>query len=390
MDKKKLGISTDYSPNNTCHLVRGGSPYFEVLEELIDHAKFSIHLQVYIYEGDQTGGRVADALIRAAERGVQVFMLVDRYASRALPRATIDSIANAGINFRWFEPLIHGRNFYVGRRMHHKIVVVDGHKSLVGGINISNNYNDVGETPGWLDWAVLTEGDASAALYQRCTQMWFRITNRAIPRFPIPPQATGGNCNVRLRINDWVRNKNQISRSYLEMFHRATNTITIMSSYFLPGRVFRRNLRHATARGVRVRIIVTKISDVSLAKFAERFFYPWLLDRNIEIYEYREKVLHAKIATYDSSWVTVGSYNVNDLSAYASIELNLDVDNPGFASQVDYALQTIIDRDCDLINRETLNQKNTIFNRAVYRVAFWLFRGVFFLFTFYFRQEKSQ
>jgi cardiolipin synthase len=129
---------------------------------------------------------------------------------------------------------------------------------------------------------------------------------------------------------------------------------------------------------------------VTLAKFAERFFYPWLLDRNIEIYEYREKVLHAKIATYDSSWVTVGSYNVNDLSAYASIELNLDVDNPGFARQVDHALQTIIDRDCDLINRETLNQKNTIFDRLIYRVAFWLFRAVFFLFTFYFRQEKSQ
>jgi cardiolipin synthase len=390
MDGKKLGIPTAYSANNTCHLVRGGSPYFEVLEELIDHAKFSIHLQVYIYEGDQTGGRVADALIRAAERGVQVFMLVDRYASRALPRTTISSIANAGINFRWFESLIHGRNFYIGRRMHHKVVVVDGYKSLVGGINISNNYNDVGEIPGWLDWAVLTEGEASAAVYQRCTQMWFRITNRPIPRFPIPPHATGGNCKVRIRINDWVRNKNQISKSYLEMFRRATNTITIMSSYFLPGRVFRKNLRYATGRGVRVRIIVTKISDVTLAKFAERFFYPWLLERNIEVYEYREKVLHAKIATYDSSWVTIGSYNVNDLSAYASIELNVDVDNPGFASQVDYALQTIINRDCDPINRETLSQKNTIFNRIVYRVAFWLFRAVFFLFTFYFRQEKLQ
>ena len=389
MDGKKLGIPAAYSSNNTAQLIRGGLPYFDTLVDLINQAQFSIHLQVYIYEADETGHRITEALIAAAKKGVQVFMLLDRYASRALPRHTINSITSAGINFRWFEPLIHGRNFYIGRRMHHKIVVVDGVRSLVGGINISNNYNDIGEKPGWLDWAVLIHGEASTALYQRCTQMWFRITNRDIPRIPTP-RIQGGNCYVRVRINDWVRNKNQISRSYLEMFHRATDKITIMSSYFLPGRVFRRNLRFATQRGVRVRIIVTKISDVTLAKLAERFFYPWLLERKIEIYEYREKVLHAKIATYDSRWVTVGSYNVNDLSAYASIELNVDVDNQDFASHVDQALETIINRDCDLITLETLNQKNTFFNRFIYRVAFWLFRIIFFLFTFYFRQEKSQ
>jgi cardiolipin synthase len=79
-----------------------------------------------------------------------------------------------------------------------------------------------------------------------------------------------------------------------------------------------------------------------IAKAAERFFYPWLLRHNIEIYEYRKKVLHGKMATYDRQWVTVGSYNFNNISTYASVELNLDVLSQPFAKQVDKEFEEII------------------------------------------------
>lgn len=389
MGRRDSIIANVYTTNNTSRLIRGGLPYFDLLEQLIDRAKTSIHLQVYIYEEDETGSRITSALLRAAERGVKVYLLLDRYASSALPESTVQSIIDAGINFRWFEPLVKGRNFYIGRRMHHKIFVADGLSSLVGGINISNHYNDLPGKPAWLDWAVFAEGEVSAVLYHRCTQMWFRVTKIPIPVFPIA-ESIGENCLMRARINDWVRNKNQISRSYLEMFHRANSNITIMSSYFLPGRVFRRNLRQAATRGVNVRIIVTKISDVTLAKLAEHYFYPWLLKRNIKLYEYRKEVLHAKIATYDGMWVTVGSYNVNDISAYASIELNLDIHHLPFAEQVDKVLGEIMEKDCDRITLETLNHKDSFLHRMVYLLAFWSFRIIFYVFTFYFRQEKPQ
>ena len=378
-----------YLKTNDCRLIRGGLPYFDLLEELIDRAITSVHLQVYIYEEDETGARVTAALIRAAHRGVKVYLLLDRYASRSLPRQTVLAIERAGINFRWFEPLVKGRNFYIGRRMHHKIFVADGLHGLVGGINVSNNYNDLPGKPAWMDWAAFVEGEICSALYYRCMQMWLRTARPKIPRFQIPSEITN-NCLIRARVNDWVRNRNQVSRSYLEMFHQANENITIMSSYFLPGRVFRRNLRQAAARGVKVKIILTKISDVTLAKLAERYFYPWLLRRNIELYEYRMKVLHAKIATYDRSWVTIGSYNINDLSAYASIEFNLDIQNGLFAQHVDRVLGEIMESDCDKITIESLSHRDGFFSRALYRVAFWTFRIVFYVFTFYFRQEKLQ
>jgi cardiolipin synthase len=376
-----------YTSHNKVHLVRGGLPYFELLEELIDKAQHSIHLQVYIYEEDDTGMRITQALIRAASRGVVVHLLLDGYASGSLSSGFVGRIQDAGIRFRWFEPLLKSRKFYVGRRMHHKIFVADGRFSLVGGINISNRYNDMPDKAGWLDCAVYVNGEASKELYMRCLQMWYRrnIKSEAVP-FVVEE---GKDCLVRIRINDWVRNKNQISRSYLEMFHKAASQITIMSSYFLPGRVFRKNLRKAAGRGVRVRVILTKISDVTLAKLAERFFYPWLLKRNIEVYEYRKKIVHAKIGTYDSQWVTIGSYNFNNISAYASVELNLDIDSQPFAHTVDRALEEIILRDCDRITMEDFERRTNLLQRLVHFLAYESFRLILFLFTFYFRQDKK-
>jgi len=380
---------TGYSPHNVVRFVRGGQPYFDLLEKLIDESRNFIHLQVYIFEEDDTGMRVVQALVAAASRGVNVYLLVDGYASGSLSSSLITQMKGAGIHFRWFEPLLKSRKFYVGRRMHHKVFVSDGLHSLVGGINISNHYNDMPDELGWLDFAVYVQGETSVELYNRCLQMWYRRATKAHFERIRFAGVEGKNCMVRVRINDWVRNRNQISKSYIEMFRRAKSQITIMSSYFLPGRVFRKNLRLAAGRGVRVRVVLTKISDVLIAKLAERFFYPWLLKRGIEVYEYRKKIVHAKIGTYDSQWVTIGSYNFNDISAYASIELNLDIDSTPFANNVDEALEEIIQRDCDRITMQDFERKTNVWDRMIYFLAFESVRLLFFLFTFYYKQEKN-
>lgn len=379
-----------YTTQNRIELVRGGAPYFDVLEKLIDDAAESLHFQMYIYEADETGTRIADALIRAASRGVKVYMLLDGYASRPFSDSpTLADLKKAGIHFRWFEPLFKGHNFFVGRRMHHKVIVADEKHGLVGGLNITNRYNDMKDQPGWLDVAAIVHGDAAKQLHNRCVQMWFKRAPRSndigfrSDKVPL-------DCFVRVRVNDWARNKNQISRSYIEMLQRAERSITIMSSYFMPGRVIRKNLRAAANRGVKIRIIMTKVSDVAFAKSAERFFYPWLLRRNIEIYEYRQKVLHAKLATYDGTWVTIGSYNVNDLSAYASIELNLDVHDENFSATVDKSLELIIERDCDRITPETFQRSTRPWNTASYRIAYSLIRLFLFVFTINFGNEKPR
>jgi cardiolipin synthase A/B len=154
-----------FSDNNRVKLVRGGREYFDLLLQLIHSAKEFIHLQTYIFSHDETGSLVADALKKAAERNVAVYLLVDGYASQALSKSFIADLKSAGVNFRFFEPLFRSRNFYFGRRMHHKVFVADARHSLVGGINIADRYNDFEGHPAWLDFALYCEGETGKKIF---------------------------------------------------------------------------------------------------------------------------------------------------------------------------------------------------------------------------------
>ena len=173
------------------------------------------------------------------------------------------------------------------------------------------------------------------------------------------------------------------------MFKKARSHIYIMSSYFLPGNLFRRSLVAAARRGVAIRIILAGKSDVPMARHAERYVWRWLLRNGMEIYEYEPTVLHAKLSTYDGKWMTVGSYNLNNISAYASIELNLDVLDENFVSDVEAMLSEIIRFDCVKITEKEFEQHNHLHKRVWQWICYQLIRIIFKLFTFYFRQHDE-
>lgn len=378
----------EIAEKSSLRLVRSGHEYFDLLEEAIQSARKCIHLQIYIYAEDQTANRITEALIAAATRGVTVFLVADGYASQHLSNALIEKLTLAGIQFRFFNPLLKSKYFYLGRRMHHKIVVVDGSKALVGGINISDNYNDTIESSAWLDWALYVEGEVAAKLEKVCEDLRkfeiLEITRSRIrrKRSPLPDQP------IDIRVNDWVRGRKEITASYLKMLSSATSHVTIVSSYFIPGKLLRRNLRVAAKRGVKIRLLMAGMSDVATSKYAERYMYQWLLRNKIEIFEYQKNILHGKLAVCDGQWLTLGSYNVNNISAYASLELNLDVHNPEFAALVEQSIETIIQNDCKKITKEEYESHSTLLNRFLQQSAYNLFRLTLFLFTFYFKQRE--
>jgi cardiolipin synthase len=383
----------NYTANNKVELVRGGKNYFDLMLELINRAKDTIHLQVYIYDDDETGTRVANALKAAVQRKVQVYLMADGYASQVMSQKFIDDLRAAGIHFRFFETIFRSKYFYFGRRLHHKVLVVDTRYALVGGLNISDRYNDMPQQPAWLDFALYAEGEIAKQLCVLCWKTWKGFPRRMgiTPceqkelQFYFPD---GEKSMVRMRRNDWVRRKNQISRSYIEMLKTAKTEITILCSYFLPGRIMRKNILQALQRGVQIKVVLAGLSDVMLAKNAERYIYDWMLRNKIKIFEYQGTILHGKVAVCDTEWLTIGSYNVNNISAYASIELNLDVHNPSFAKKVDEALEQIIRENCMQITEERLAKITTIFKRLVRWSSYQIIKLGFYLFTFYFR-EKS-
>lgn len=391
--KKRIKLSDAYTLLNKVKLVRGGKPYFDCLLELIASAKESIHLQTYIYDDDETGWLVANALKAAVQRKVEVFLLADGYASKVMSRSFINGLKESGIHFRFFNPLFKRRNFYFGRRLHHKVAVADSKYALVGGVNITNRYNDMPDKPAWLDFALYIDGEAARQLCVLCWKSWYNYpANMGITpceqneiRFAIQPEESS---EVSLRRNDWVRRKNEISTTYVSMLRTASSHITILCSYFLPGKVIRRQLMYASRRGVSIKVVTAGISDVMLAKYAERYMYDWLLRNNIELYEYQPSVLHGKIAVCDSQWLTIGSYNINNISAYASIELNMNVRNPGFAKETENVLQDIIDKDCIRITKEYYSRTKNIFKQFAGWFSYQFIRFVFYLFTFYFKHRS--
>jgi cardiolipin synthase len=391
--KSKKKIVSAYTENKI-RLVRGGRDYFATLLRMIGKAKSTVHLQTYIFEDDETGRSVADALIAASQRKVLVYLLLDGYASQSLPAHFIHRLEEAGVHFRFFEPLFKSRHFYFGRRLHNKIVVTDTAHTLVGGVNITNRYNDMPGQPAWLDFALYAEGPVSKDVAAVCWKNWkgFARQNEKNPSEddqPVFNFETSETSLVRVRVNDWVRNKLQISKTYQEMFKKSGSYITILSSYALPGIIFRKSLERAVQRGVVVKMIITGESDVMLVKNAERYWYDWLMRNNIAIYEYTKNVLHGKLAICDGEIMTIGSYNVNDLSAYASVELNVDVKDTDFIAKTEKMLQKIIKEDCVLISKENLAVTSNLFKRFVQWLSYSLIRLAFNVSTFYYRQQRN-
>ena len=390
MSKKSEKQLAGYTLHNTPQLIRGGKKYFDLLLKLINGARQSIHFQVYIFDEDETGKMIAEALMQAAKRNVRVYLMVDGYGSTRLSGAFIQQMLKTGIQFKMFEPIFSTKHFYFGRRMHHKVVVVDALHSLVSGINISDKYNDTGDNPAWLDWGLYVQGEVAIELLRVCIRIWTKSASRARKLFSfekLPEILPQEKCMVRVRRNDWVRRLTQINSSYLEMFRKADSHIIIMSSYFLPGIIFKQRLGRAAKRGVKIKLVLAGISDVHLSKYAERYIYRWLLRHNIEIYELQKTILHGKLATCDDDFVTLGSYNVNNLSAYVSLELNLDVRDKEFALSVDKELERIIKQDCIQITEKECRHFNFI-QRVSQYTAYTAIRFMYFIFTFYFKQRN--
>jgi cardiolipin synthase len=155
-----------------------------------------------------------------------------------------------------------------------------------------------------------------------------------------------------------------------------------MCSYFLPGKAIRRALKDAAGRGVKIQVITAGTSDVMLSKYAERWMYDWMLRNKIELFEYQPTVLHAKVSVCDSEWMTIGSYNLNNLSAHASVELNIDVYNDGLAKQMESLLVKIIEADCIAITEKWHKKNTNIIRRFIRWGAYEIIRFILYLVTF--------
>src|SRR5687767_9805013 len=233
-------IQNRYTSHNAIRLVKGGASYFQLLEDLINNARHSIFIRIYIWDDDVTGTNIANQLIKASQRKVDIYIIADGYASQCLSKAFIKRLRDSGIHFRYFEPLLKSSHFYFGRRMHEKLIAIDGLHALVGGINFADRYNDMDGIPAWLDFALYVKGQSAYQLFNYCVSNW--NLEKSLHQPCINTDMQKANCSVRISRNDWVKGQHQVWKSYFDLFNQAEQSITIMCSYFLPGRILRSRL----------------------------------------------------------------------------------------------------------------------------------------------------
>ena len=333
---------------NEVTLLQSGAEFFPSLIAAIDAAGREVWLETYIFAGDETGLRVAGALVRAAERGVAVRVLIDGYGTGELPAGVSRRLADAGVQVQVYKPM--RRWFSLDRerlrRLHRKQACVDARVAFVGGLNIVDDLWDPNhgalEHPR-LDYAVRLRGPVVASVQASMRWLWWRVSVAAAPlriggvarpredadTSPVRPGSRGTRAMLVLRDN--LVNRRAIERAYLKAIGNARREVLIATAYFFPGRRFRRALREAAARGVRVRLLLQGRVEYRLPHLAAQAMYDGLLHAGVEIVEYHRSFLHAKVAVIDD-WSTVGSSNIDPFSLLLAREANVVVFDAGFAA----------------------------------------------------------
>ena len=372
---------TTLSTTKNVALVHSGEDYFNRLERLILESKSEIHIQTYIFDYDVTGKKIISALKEAASRKVKTHILIDGFGCLSFPTEIINELKKEGIDIRVFSPFFSANSLYIGRRLHHKIVVSDAKTTLIGGINIADKYHGTEKLEPWLDYAIeINDENIAKPLQELCRDIYFK--NRIIRRKKITSIIDKGEVNsISVLQNDWLKRKNEIFKAYTNKIINAKKEIVIVGSYFLPGKKLINSLKKASEKGVKIKLILSGISDVPLARRASTHLYSKLLRFNIELFEWKSSILHGKTAVIDSNWTTIGSFNLNNLSSFASIEMNVGINSAEFANNYLLHLNEIMEQ-CEKITPETLEIRYNLTSKFTNWVSYWTTRTIEIMVTY--------
>jgi cardiolipin synthase len=309
-----------------------GQHLFDDMLAAIDRAERQILFESYIWKGDLIGERFKSALTAAAARGVEVFVIYDGFANmvvpprfkRFSPDLSVLEFPVYAAGWRFFDLRRYGRD-------HRKILVVDEAVAFVGGYNIGAAY-----ATDWRDTHVAVTGPGVADLRRAFADFW-NLHRRGRRTAPLVLDSLP-EWEPRIRVHRnvprlWMF---PIRSMYLEAINRATKNIWLTQAYFLPDTDFITALVDAAHRGVDVRLLVPQTSNHVVADWLSRGYYGELLGAGVRILRYQDAMVHAKTATIDGQWSTVGTANLDRLSLTGNYEVNVEFIDAAFAEQMEH------------------------------------------------------
>lgn len=343
-------------------LLKGGVELFPALVEEIAAARSEVMLETYIFDFTRSPLTVAEALERAARRGVTVRVVVDGVGTGEIPPEWTQRWAAAGVRWRVFNP-VHGWRLLMPRgwrRLHRKLCVIDGDVAFCGGINLLDDFHAPNhgelEQPR-LDFAVRVRGPLVDDVHDTMTRLWWRLqTARKLRQADAEgalaavraaadagveehthSRRMGPGVRASLVLRDNFRFRRRIESVYRLAIAQSRREIVIANAYFVPGVTLQRALIRAARRGVKITLLLQGRYEYFMQFHASRAAYGPMLAAGIEIIEYETSFLHAKVAVMDTpngALATVGSSNLDPFSLLLAREANVFVRDDGFAAEL--------------------------------------------------------
>lgn len=336
--------------NNSVKLLLNGEEKFPALLDALEGATSHIHLEYYIYENDETGNSIVDMLIKKAQQGVEVRFMYDDFGSRGLNKHFIRKLEKNGIEtvpfykIKWYA-LVNRLNY----RNHRKIIVIDGKKSFIGGINISNRYRNDNKPENslyWRDTHLMIDGPATFFLQYLFLCDWNFSAKSKLQfgpdYFPIFSKESEIRDELVQIVSSGPDSKLPvILYSLLEAIGSAKERVLVTSPYFIPGESLMDALIIAAKSGVEIKLLIPGVSDSMIVNSAARSYYTDLLQHGVRIFEYQKGFVHSKAMIIDDNLAVVGSANMD----YRSFDLNFEVNAMLYSKTITEQLQEAFNND---------------------------------------------
>lgn len=333
----RRSTEANFSHGNSVALLKTGGDFFGELFAAIQRAENSIYLEFYIVRADRTGRHLAEMLVAAVARGVEVCLLYDYIGSFETPAAYFRQLDKHGIKTAAFNPppFRNGITWF-DKRDHRKIAVIDSRVAFAGGLNIGDEYAGTGKSIYWRDLGVRIDGAAVRDLSRLFCESW-QSEAGFIPlaSYDIGFHTSSGDDDVAIVSGGPHHNRSRIRAAFRMAIGGASENIRIETPYFVPGPRFIRALLRAVKRGVKVQLILPAESDVPIVRLVNRSSYTTLIKGGIEVFEREGTILHGKVMLIDGKWSVIGSANLDQRSFHRNFEVSVIVSSVDFGKQVD-------------------------------------------------------
>lgn len=323
----------------------GDSVYGDMLTA-INGAQEIIYFETFIWKADNYGKAFKNALIDAANRGVEVYIIWDMFGNLVVPRPFFHFPKHPNLN-------VHGYPLRHSGRDHRKILVVDRKIGFVGGYNIGDLYAS-GE---WRDTHMRIVGSAVWELEAAFVDFWNYSTRRYHRRKTLPRNgAKEWNARITARLNDPRRLLFPVRGLYIDALNRARQSVYITSAYFVPDKEIQEALIAAAKRGADVKVLVPEKSNHIVCDWISRAYLTELLNNKVEVWLYKDVMIHAKTAVVDGRWSTIGTANIDRLSMTGNFEVNIAIEDRDMAHRIEDIFFTDITNSRQLTRHEWLNR----------------------------------